>query len=309
MIKRIVAFFLLLYAGVFCLQQQDSHAGWLPLAGSGVVAYSGPGDIVSGALAAFGGRCYNTAYSGNMADVWDGATGSTTETLLTCSPGGTINQTVNSLATTCSVSCSIKTFYDMSGALSCGGAACDLTQATNSKRPVLIQSCLNGKICGRCTASSSQEMTHASSFTRAQQITYSSVFNPKDATPANTITLFASDNGSFRGPYLQAAETGSPAIRIYAGSSTAGTTVTLGSPYSVQGIFNAASSQVVINGSPATFNVGGNGMTSTDVLSLCSGNGVGYGDFDFFELTIYGIGFNSTQYGNMSTNQRAYLNF
>lgn len=80
-------------------------------------AYTGPGDVAgwSGAYGYWGLRCYNAAYAGNVADVWDKATGTTTHTLLTCSAGGTVNQTINSLATTCAVACVVKQLYDQVG--------------------------------------------------------------------------------------------------------------------------------------------------------------------------------------------------
>jgi hypothetical protein len=109
--------------------------------------YQGPGDIFSYTL--WGGlRCYNNAYSGNVADVFDTAT-QMTETLLTCSQGGVINQTINPLSTTCAVSCSVKTLYDQSGANSCGGIACVfVTAASVSTWPVLLRNTPNsGNLC------------------------------------------------------------------------------------------------------------------------------------------------------------------
>src|SRR6185312_295017 len=60
---------------------------------------------------------------------------------LTCSPGGTINQTVNPLSTTCATACSVKTLTDLSG------NGHDATQASNATRPTFVFSCQNAKPC------------------------------------------------------------------------------------------------------------------------------------------------------------------
>lgn len=99
-------------------------------------SYVGPGDINGSASTYWGFQCISNAYTGNVADVWDGATGSTTETLIKC-VSGTLSETINALSVTCSSSCKVKTLYDQSGANLCSSAACDATQATNANRPVL----------------------------------------------------------------------------------------------------------------------------------------------------------------------------
>ena len=98
------------------------------------LTYTGIGDLgLSSMVSYWGLRCYSNAYHGNVADIWDSSTGSTTETKLTCSPGGFLNQTVNPLATTCASGCKVKTLYDQVGSN-------DLTQATNANRPTFAQS-------------------------------------------------------------------------------------------------------------------------------------------------------------------------
>src|SRR5260370_35744856 len=71
--------------------------------GGGGGAYSGPVDINGAAYALWSTRCQSTANTGNVADVWDAATGSTPNTLITCSAGGILNtNSPTALATTCS---------------------------------------------------------------------------------------------------------------------------------------------------------------------------------------------------------------
>lgn len=108
-----------------------------------VAGYVGPGDIQTFAHY-WGLRCYNTAYAGDVADVWDTATGTTTETLLTCSAGGTVNQTIHTLAVTCAVSCSVLTLYDQPSSVN---MSYESGVGTLSTAPTLIASCTNSKPC------------------------------------------------------------------------------------------------------------------------------------------------------------------
>src|SRR6185312_1795341 len=79
-----------------------------------VAGYQGPGDVVSGALAWWGLRCYSAAYTGKVAEIWDASTGTTSNTTMSCATGGVITfststgctaggATCQPLATTCSV--------------------------------------------------------------------------------------------------------------------------------------------------------------------------------------------------------------
>jgi hypothetical protein len=58
----------------------------------GAPSYTGPLDVLStNVWAAYSTRCAKSSYTGDVVDVWDAATGITTETLITCSSGGTQN--------------------------------------------------------------------------------------------------------------------------------------------------------------------------------------------------------------------------
>lgn len=101
-------------------------------------AYTGPGDVVSGASAFWGLRGYNAAFSGAVANVCDTATGLVcgditwaAGTLTLPLIGGVACNNITNI-------CQVATLYDQSGALACSGAACNLTQGTASRRPTLI---------------------------------------------------------------------------------------------------------------------------------------------------------------------------
>lgn len=129
--------------------------------------YIGPGDVISGATAFWGLRCYTTAYTGNVADVWDAATGTTTETLLKCSGGGVLVATINPLATTCSGGCGIAVLYDQTG------NGHDMTVA--GSRFALTQNCLNTSLPCANVPGSGQGMVTSTLPSVAVPYTYSVV--------------------------------------------------------------------------------------------------------------------------------------
>jgi hypothetical protein len=278
--------------------------GALDAGGGGGGGYTGPGDVVSGAAMWWGLRCYNTAYTGNVADIWDTATGSTTETLLTCSSGGTINETIHSLATTCATSCNVKTLYDQSGANSCASNPCDMVQLTNASRPIFTRSCIGSLPCIAFTSANSQYITQPAPNTyggQAQPFTYSGV--GYETTAVNgSILIFASGGGNnfeFRN---------TPSIQLNGGSnfSVASSTATW---YAIQGLANGASSILYINGA----STGGSAGTNAIAASVHPQIGLtGFGEFcdcRINEVGFWGSAFTAPQQSSMNANQRAYWGF
>src|SRR5437879_10288669 len=134
---KLRAYIVALHAALFAilLAVQPAVSGSMMLLGVGgsgaAAAYSGPGDVVSGAFAWWGMLCYSNAYSGNVADITDAATGNTTGTRLQCSFGivsalvsgsactFVTGNACSSLATTCATACNVVTLYDQSGNTNC----------------------------------------------------------------------------------------------------------------------------------------------------------------------------------------------
>jgi hypothetical protein len=170
----VIAWSLALALAFFPAIASAQLSGGLMFPGPGMPAasasYTGPIDINGAAFALWSTRCSSNSYTGNVADIWDSATGSTTETLLTCSVGGVLNQTIHSLATTCASGCKVKTLYDQSGASKCSAAVCDLVEAANATRPTVTTSCQNSKIClvfngSACMATANTVTTQAQPYT------------------------------------------------------------------------------------------------------------------------------------------------
>lgn len=272
---------------------------------SGAVGFQGAGDIVSGAVAYWALRCYNAAYAGNVADVFDSATGTTTHTLLTCSAGGTINQTINPLSATCAISCVISHLYNQSGFAGCTGGGlvtdCDFCQGTNSARPTLIQSGTpSGKLSMHFTAASSQRFINctAQSLTSlAQPYTFSAVVRQATACGCS---IYGDNNVDF---YF----TSGPIFRINAGTNVGVSTV-VNTWYANQAVFNAASSVEFING--GSNSPGSPGTAATSASPLMGDDSFGqFMNGDIEELGVWPIGFNPTQQSNMDNNERTWAGF
>jgi hypothetical protein len=148
-------------------------------------AYSGPGDITSGAIAFYSaGRAYNLAYAQALsaaADVVDTATGLTTCTFHFLSTGF-VNKTECN-ATACATACSVTKLYDQTKSNACNSGSCDVIQATLSKMPGLTFNAQNGLPCAVGTGNASVGLVTAANLV-SQNVPY-------------TATLVGERTGSF----------------------------------------------------------------------------------------------------------------
>ena len=276
-------------------QSRDSNYNQNVVSGS----YTGPLDLSLGSatvVAYWGLRCGSTSYTGNVADIWDAATGSTTETLLTCSAGGTINQTINSLSTTCSVSCAVKEFYDQTG------NGHNATQATNSRRPILTQNCVNTSLpCAASIIANSSSLSTAS-FSQTQPFT---LVTSSEFTSADTgrRAVLGGGGGNIAMGWRQS----SSACQITAGTeidSTTAFTVNCNENtwYTQQAAFNGASSSWSINGTNhAGLSVGTNALSSA-AFFISDDGGSNYFTGNFYEGIMYSGAMNSTDMATLNTN-------
>lgn len=313
--RRLLATYLavcaLLFGAGLCFQQIPSRAGTMTLLGvgapktSGGVAFQGPGDIISGAKGYWGFVCYNTAYTGNMADIFDLATGSTTETLLTCSSGGGVNQTINPLSTTCASGCVIATYYDQSGAANCSGA-CNFTQATNSLRHKLVQSCSGSVLCADMSIANSTYLTPNIGTTINQPYTFS-ITAKRTGSFTSTGGLLTQSSNNIQSRFDSSASQ----MLIYAGGAGGATAAATDSAWhGLQFVFNdAATDDINVDGtanSIAFGTIGTLALPSANPLVLGAnsgapgvaalvGNGISFG--------AWPIAFSGAQSISMNTNQ------
>jgi hypothetical protein len=316
-VRWLLVVWCLLVAGVLCVAQSEHvNAFWqtrdsnynnsLYVSGGGA-AYTGPLDINGSAYAFWSTRCGGSVYTGNVADIWDGSTGSTTETLITCSSGGVLNQTVNALSVTCAVSCRIKTLYDQSGSANCSGA-CNVTQATNADRPSVTVNCQNGLICMVCNAATPTNLVSASTISnaQAQALTVSYVAERTGNTSAYNSVIGAS-GGNLQLGFNNAAN----ALFMYAAGSIPSNIVANDNVlHAVQNIVNGASSAWYLDGSSTTVSTspGSTGIAASNAIDLCDGAGSDPTTGEVFEVGVWS-GDKTTNNATMNSNQHTYWNF
>lgn len=258
------------------------------------VMYTGPGDIATFEVWA-GLRCYSSTYSGNVAQVWDAATGTTLETLLTCSSGGTINQTINPLSTTCTAGCVVKILYDQTG----GGF--NLTQSTLALMPTYTANCIGStKPC--MTLTTSQVLSAASGLGQFQPYSFSMV-----AERTSGFTQFTDVMGGLPSGNAQFGFNTSTNAALSFASAVVSAPATDSTFHGMQALFSGASSTINIDGSSTSVNPGTNGIAGdAPCLGKCPNN-----NGSTIAVTEIGIanGDISSNFAALNTNQHSYWGF
>ena len=271
-----------------------------------VASYQGPGDIVSGAL--IWGSCarvYNVSLastSTSLCDLVDTSTGAVAVCTLRGSSTGFVDLAgsycVGSLtpAAACAAAgggaCRVSKVYDQ-----IGGTA-GWVNATNSQRPVLTFSALNGLPCGTGTGAANTSLTTAATFTQTQW-TWTSVAKRTSSAQAGVIGA----SGGFNG-YL-----GFTATANTAGLTSNNVTfVTLGSVtdssfHALQGVADpgGAGGVLAVDGSEASGAIGVATMSSNTsrIMRLAAGASL---PGDWCEGGLWPSLFDGTQRTNMNGN-------
>ncbi len=272
-------------------------------------SYVGPCDISGVTCVAYFAvqSCAQSAYSGNVIDVVDSATGNTTGTRLQCS-GGTVSALVSGsactfvtgnacspLATTCASACTFSTVYNQMGT----GTFSNLTKpATLANRSPISLAALNSKACFSTTATT-QGIQSTSNSTLAQPVSIMAVAQRSGNFTTTSRLVADATGGNINLGWSTSANT----IRLTAGVATQ--TATDSVFHSIGGIYNGASSVAVADGTAGS---PGNTTTSwnnTDLELQNDNGGAGTGSISILcEVLITGSALNSTQYGALSTNAR-----
>ncbi len=264
-------------------------------------AYSGPGDVVSGALAWWGLRAYSAAVAGTPA-------------LNLCLPGDTTcadvstdsstgNLTIPGSLSTCSiVTCTVKILYDQSGALKCTAAACDLTQATEGNRATFVYNATaSGKYCLQFAAGSAQKYQTLLFDGTAQPNTVSVVANRPGTSGSPT---FAGNTNSHDVYFVNGSAN---TVQLYAGASLNATAADA-AYHAMQMTFNGVSSEAYIDGSAAA---------SPDAGSAAIASALFLGQDQFGQLMtgficeagVWHGAFSSGNKSGMNSNQHSYGGF
>ena len=261
-----------------------------------------PGDLVTGAFSWSGLRCYNAAYAGNVADVY--APLDASHTLITCSAGGTLNETLQALATTCAVSCTVKTLYDQSGAGACSGA-CNYTQATIANRPAFISSCVGSLPCMRFVGASAQQLQTAALGAAKNQAYTASLVALRNGSPGFYSSPWGTAPAS--NEVMVGGTDGADSWRMNGGSNIFDeTTPTDNADHAFQAVFNGASSDFVVDGTSNTGDAGARTLSGTMLIGADKfNNWTG----DVFEVGLWNSAFSAGNRTGMNTNQHTYWGF
>jgi hypothetical protein len=253
---------------------------------SGGGGYTGPGDILA-ATYWWGLRCYSNAYSGNVAQIVDAATGTTTGTLLACS-SGTVSAVVSSsactfvtgnacspLATTCSTACAVEQLYEQVA----GGAPMILRSGFNAGKdvPVYTQNCIGTKPCMTLTASADGGNGQGlytgigGTISVATPVGYSVVGSRTANFTTGQVLVSAVGSSQTQITYTSSANT----IDVYGGGAFTAT-ASDSSFHALNVTYNGASSSVRVDSTNTTGNGGTGALTATDAVIALNVSGASF---------------------------------
>lgn len=286
--------------GLLCLAHArpgpDSNYNIAISGGGG--SYTGPIDVIASANNCYSVRACSAALRGTKAlNVCDDTGANCADFLTDATTGDLIVTTRGSNNCASTGTCRVQTAYDQVAANNCNGGVskCDITQATNSARPLLIPSCIGGKYCLSFASASSETLASASAIVSlSQPYTFSDVSVRTSGVTLQDITRVGSE------AYYNGANTRS----MFAGTAQSVGSVTDGNWHIVQSVFNGASSNMYIDGSANTVNPGSNATGATAIKMT---NGATNGDVT--EIIIWAIALTTTggnQAGQLCTNQKTY---
>ena len=263
------------------------------------VSYSGPGDVVSGAIAFYSCyRAYNNAYatgsnkSCNLVRASDshacdiliatnGFWGNTTA----CGTGGDNGQTAASFcnATTCSVA----EAYDQTG------TGNHVVQATAATQPTITFSCFNSNPC--MVSSGSQHLASAGAVTQSQPFTITFTAS-RTANFTNYGDVVGTGDNNVQALFNNVANQGFMFTGSFATFASFNDSVT----HNAQFVYSTTSSIAYFDGgNSGTLSPGSNGFGAT--IHLFDGNNQLTGDIA--EAGVWPSAFNGTQAGNVCHNQ------
>jgi len=253
--KRFIAF---IFATALCFAQRGQQL--LISQKISAVSYTGPGDIITtNTLAWWGLRAWSAATRGNAAaNVCDSGDAHCVDALTDATTGNLI---VPSSNPNCgSSACTVKKLYDQTAGGNCGGS-CDLVQATEANRPVLTTSCIGSLTCMTWTASQTL-LSAAGTTTVNDPFTFSTVVIRTASGTGNPL-IIGVENGQVQLSFFLTANT----VFGYGGNAVFGTAAD-NSFHAMQMLFNGASANLYIDGTPNTGNDGGTVLAGKLCMSI-----------------------------------------
>lgn len=275
---------------------QRGIQGFCPLTEAGAettfsgTAFSGPGDVVSGALSWYGLRAYSNATKGASLVRIRRVSDNAEQDFASLSTGALDRASiVTFLAATTG---RFVTFYDQI-------TTRHVTQATAANQAVVNLSGIGSLVTADFTAASTHSYASAGTLTQAQPFTWNGF--AKSVNNGGAQTLFIADDSfgsiSFRSP-------GDNTAFAYAGTVLSATAAD-GSFHALTAVHNGASSDMNVDGTTTSGNAGASGPGGA-LIQLGQFNGTQFFNGSFCEGGIWVAVFSGAQSSSMSTNQHAY---
>jgi hypothetical protein len=303
--RVLIASWLLFFSSLAFAQPALTGAG-----GSAVTAaatYTGPGDIVSGALFFYGGKAYSAALAAantplyNAARVADGhtcdilaATGGGAGNTANCSNSGDNGEAAT---TFCTTTCHAAEIYDQIGT-GCGGSNCNISIASDGERPIITFSGTNMYLV--CAGACDGTTTNAISIT--QPFTLSSVINnSSEGVQSNWWGCSPLQYG--------VQNIGANTWFIFAGGAVPSASATDGSFHAIQGVYNNASSDIYIDGSANASNLSSNTGCTTTGMQLFEFGGTQQVQGSLGQLGVWLVAFTTGQKSSMNSNEHSNWGF
>lgn len=290
----------LFVGGLLCLDP-PAKAWWQSVqqvaVSSGAAGFSGPGDVQSGALAWYSAsRCYSAAYANgtNKAVKFRRASDSATMDIV-CLTSGFVDSV--SAATFCNAtSCFINTLYDQSG------NSLDCSQATAGLQMPFAFSVVGTIGMANPSRSVGEFCSNGTGITQAQPFVFSYVAKRTGDTSLRSIVVCS---GVVQAGFNNSADT----VYVYAnGSGLPSVSAVDNAFHAVQNVFNNASSDIYVDGGANVSDIGTtNGLSGQFAIGgdTCGSNSAtGY----IAEVGVWAGAWNSTQKGNMNSNQHSATN-
>jgi hypothetical protein len=262
-------------------------------------SYTGPLDVLStNVWAAYSTRCTKSSYTGDVVDLKDTATGVTDETLITCNSGGTQNtSSPNAIATTCGTACYPSTWYDQTGLNNCTSATCN--EASSNVDGTGYVRNITGTVPGM-SFFSGRGVESINTATLSQPFWISFIVKSPSSIANNGMYGDAANSGGN-------ASTPGPAFVAFANGNVPSGTIAVSTFYSVQLIFNGASSEVCVNNScGSTANAGTGGIGARFFIGQ-DGYGANFGAGGYIIEAIFYTGTPPAGRSSLATNQCAYV--
>lgn len=275
------------------------------------LAYTGPGDVVSGALVWYGLRAYSNASVGNSAiDIQRNSDSATCTAVKTFAAGGSIGQLDVSVGVPCSgatvtafcnaTTCTVTKFYDQSG----NGR--DSIQATVGQQATLFLNSLSTMPVAQSIGKTGYHTT--TTITNAQPVTIAAVANRVTGTAAGIGMVLDKDNSNGPGPLFGWASGANLANCSDGQVSNLNGSATDNAYHSLICVVNGASSTTAVDGTGTTGSLGGTSVAGPVHLFATSAGAQNMAG-NWVESGAWGTAFNSTQYAAMSSNAHAFWGF